>query len=276
MWKWNSKLISGQRRKTRAQIKLARPWAFGQISTAIRRPRFKVRKIPFSFRPRNPFHFALVNIRKFLAFTMSFVASFYASSVVNAMKIPLVCQKKKKKTVERGGAYLQLGTWSIGHLGIWPSGNHFGAKWRNEEPAMSTSFLSNTLISVLLVILFFALFFVLHFLFLFLFFFLCCFPSLIHFGVVAFDMCKWLSSVFRMIFFLSTGTFCFFLAPIVVPFVLPQLILFTFLEFFNLPRNPEGSLSIRGTYANIFWGRVRKAFYLHSPSGKLLNPFHKL
>jgi len=172
---------------------------------------------------------------------------------------------------------LQLGTWSIGHLGIWPSGNHFGAKWRNEEPAMSTSFLSNTLISVLLVILFFALFFVLHFLFLFLFFFfLCCFPSLIHFGVVAFDMCKWLSSVFRMIFFLSTGTFCFFLAPIVVPFVLPQLILFTFLEFFNLPRNPEGSLSIRGTYANIFWGRVRKAFYLHSPSGKLLNPFHKL
>lgn len=183
MWKWNSKLISGQRRKTRAQIKLARPWAFGQISTAIRRPRFKVRKIPFSFRPRNPFHFALVNIRKFLAFTMSFVASFYASSVVNAMKIPLVCQKKKKKQwkieeQQRGGAYLQLGTWSIGHLGIWPSGNHFGAKWRNEEPAMSTSFLSNTLISVLLVILFFALFFVLHFLFLFLFFFCVVFPVL--------------------------------------------------------------------------------------------------
>jgi len=61
----------------------------------------------------------LVNIKKFLAFNKSFVASFYASSVVNAMKIPLVCQKKK--TATKGRLLLALGNYVH-----WPDGNHFG------------------------------------------------------------------------------------------------------------------------------------------------------
>lgn len=47
---------------------------------------------------------------------MSFVTSFYASSVVNAMKIPLVCQKKKKKKQWKGVA--PTCSWELGPLAI--------------------------------------------------------------------------------------------------------------------------------------------------------------
>jgi len=177
---------------------------------------------------------------------------------------------KKKKQQQKGGYYLHLGTLSIGQMATI-----LAAEWRKEEPTMSTSFLSNTLISVLLVIPFLCISFFFCFLF---------FPSLIHFGVVAFDMCKWLSSVFRMIFFLSTGTFCFLLPSIVVPFC-PSTVDFIYISWIFQPAQKFKTRPEFGALMLIFFGygsggKQRKVFLFAPPIlqivesiSQIVNPF---